>query len=128
MLNFAAEAPKFVMHKAEHPGDLALVETQKNNFTCEVKIYNNSYDRLHAYANFDDGATLSIDIYAREIHGLSLYYYGYCHNGLYLTLDRLHYGIWNRIFDGYVPVNYAAIVNDDYNLKSVNKQVTINKS
>ena len=74
---------------------------------CEIEIINNSYDDVRVYGVFDDGIALEpFNVYSYESpHYISLYYYGYCHNGMDLYVDTF-YGA--HIYAGYVS-RYSTI-------------------
>lgn len=68
---------------------------------CEIEIINHSYDDVRVYGVFDDGIALQpFNVYSYESpHYISLYYYGYCHDGMDLYIDTL-YG--SHVYAGYV--------------------------
>lgn len=68
---------------------------------CEIEILNHSYRDVRVNGVFDDGIALApFTIYSFESpHYISLFYYGYCHDGMDLYIDDF-YG--NPVFSGYV--------------------------
>ncbi|MBA4696846.1 MAG: hypothetical protein H2069_05640 [Legionella sp.] len=73
--------------------------TKTTNFgRCEITILNYTYESFDVYGRFDDGSALeSFRIYPKdEPHYINLYYYGYCHAGMdlsiYDTQGRLLHG------------------------------------
>lgn len=68
---------------------------------CEIEIINHSYNDVRVYGVFDDGVPLQpFTVYSFESpHYISLYYYGYCHDGMNLYVDTM-YG--SSVFSGYV--------------------------
>lgn len=68
---------------------------------CEIEIINSSYDDVRVYGVFDDGIALEpFSIYSYESpHYISLYYYGYCHDGMDIYIDTF-YGA--HVYAGYV--------------------------
>lgn len=68
---------------------------------CEIEIINHSYDDVRVYGVFDDGIALQpFTVYSYESpHYISLYYYGYCHDGMDLYIDTT-YGA--HVYSGYV--------------------------
>jgi hypothetical protein len=112
-------SPLFAANKHLHAG--AEVENQATNVNassasqtkfgwpgyCEIEIINNSYDDVRVYGVFDDGIALEpFNVYSYESpHYISLYYYGYCHNGMDLYVDTF-YGA--HVYAGYVS-RYSTI-------------------
>lgn len=82
------EGPRAPAKNASYPG------------YCEIEIANNSFDNVRVYGVFDDGTSLSpFNIYTFESpYYISLYYYGYCHAGMYLYIDTFS---GYRIYAGY---------------------------
>lgn len=77
-----------------HPNDGPVEKSPTDkNFTwpgyCEIEIINRSYQDVYVYGEFDDGYRLDpFVIYSFEgPHYISLYYYGYCHSGMYLYIS-----------------------------------------
>ncbi len=68
---------------------------------CEIEVINHSFSDVRVYGVFDDGIALQpFTVYSFESpHYISLYYYGYCHNGMDLYVDTV-YG--QSVFAGYV--------------------------
>lgn len=72
--------------KAENPNQKAANSKAYPGY-CEIEIINDSYYNVNVYGTFDDGAETAFRIYRYERpHYISLYYYGYCHDGMYLTI------------------------------------------
>tara|TARA_Y100000588_G_C14151814_1_gene880882 strand:+ start:904 stop:1347 length:444 start_codon:yes stop_codon:yes gene_type:complete len=69
---------------------------------CEIEIINDSFSDVIVTGVFDDGSLLnSFAIPAHDApHYISLYYYGYCHNGMDLYIDSLD---GYRLYSGYTP-------------------------
>jgi len=67
---------------------------------CEIEIINRSYQDIYVSGEFDDGYILDpFTIYSFEgPHYVSLYYYGYCHVGMYLYIST-HEGY--LLYSGY---------------------------
>lgn len=67
---------------------------------CEIEVINNSYDNVTVYGVFDDGVVMDpFNVYSFESpHYISLYYYGYCHQGMNLYIDT-----WSgyHLYSGY---------------------------
>lgn len=77
-----------------HPNDGPIEKSfTDKNFTwpgyCEIEIINRSYQDIYVYGDFDDGYRLDpFMIYSFEgPHYISLFYYGYCHSGMYLYIS-----------------------------------------
>ncbi|MBI2786076.1 MAG: hypothetical protein HYX60_07140 [Legionella longbeachae] len=69
---------------------------------CQIEIINESLTDIFVYGTFDDNSTVSFPIYYREYpHYISLFYYTYCHNGMYLEITS-PYG---TIYSGWTNVN-----------------------
>ena len=69
---------------------------------CEIEIVNRSFDDVRVYGVFDDGLSMDpFNVYSFESpHYISLFYYGYCHDGMDLYMDSFS---GYTIFSGYVP-------------------------
>ncbi len=69
---------------------------------CEIEIINHSYSDVRVNGVFDDGIALTpFSVYSYESpHYISLFYYGYCHDGMDLYIDTF-YG--TPVYAGYVP-------------------------
>lgn len=69
---------------------------------CQIEIINDSFTDVRVYGTFDDGASLDFSIYRYESpHYISLFYYGYCHSGMYITIQSPFY----TIYSGWTNVN-----------------------
>lgn len=63
---------------------------------CEIEIINDSYTDVNVFGTFDDGSTINFNIYRFESpHYISLYYYGYCHSRMYLTITSPYYTVYS---------------------------------
>lgn len=69
---------------------------------CEIEIINRSYSDVRVNGIFDDGVSLvPFNVYSFGYpQYISLYYYGYCHDGMNLYIET-YYG--TPVFSGYVP-------------------------
>lgn len=89
---------------------------------CEIEIMNHSYRDVRVSGVFDDGIGLEpFTVYSFESpHYISLFYYGYCHDGMDLYINDF-YG--NSVFSGYVR-RYSSIrvVPSSYGKLQVNFQ------
>ena len=68
---------------------------------CEIEIINHSYSDVRVFGVFDDGVSLEpFNIYSYESpHYISLFYYGYCHDGMDLYIDTFN---GSHVYSGYV--------------------------
>ena len=77
---------------------------------CEIEIINDSFSDLRVSGTFDDGTGLDFYIYRYEApHYISLFYYGYCHSGMYLTVQTPFYTVysdWTNAYDSIRVVPY----------------------
>lgn len=81
---------------------------EKSPGYCEIEIVNNSWSDVRVTGTFDDGAYVDFMVYAFEApHYINLYYYGYCHSGMYLTLST-----WSSIiYDRWTPTSSTIRIN-----------------
>jgi hypothetical protein len=69
---------------------------------CEIEIINNAYSDLRIFGTFDDNTPLYFTIFRYDPpHRINLFYYSYCHNGMYLTIRSPY----STLFSGWVNVN-----------------------
>ena len=69
---------------------------------CQIEVINDSFTDVYVYGTFDDGSTVDFSIYRYEApHYISLFYYFYCHSGMYLTIQS-PYGV---IYSGWTNVD-----------------------
>lgn len=105
-----------------HPGEkaaasqTAATKAMAPGF-CEIEIINDSYDNLTVYGEFDDRTLLvPFNIYRYDTpHYIDLYYYGYCHSSMMLTITT--FGGY-RVYSGYAPVEHTIRI-----VPSMNNQV-----
>lgn len=71
--------------------------------SCEVEIINDSFSNVTVYGRYDDGIPLTpFNVYSYEFsHYIDLYYNGYCHSGIYLSIVTFS---GYTIFSGWVYV------------------------
>lgn len=106
-----------------HPKtDEADKKTISKNLTypgyCQIEIINDSFSDVNVYGTFDDGSTVNFNIYRFEApHYISLFYYFYCHSGMYLTIQS-PYGV---TYSGWTNVNSTIRI-----IPYLNKQVKVN--
>lgn len=90
-----------------HPkADTADKKSVAKNLTypgyCQIEIINDSFTDVNVFGTFDDGSTVNFNIYRYESpHYISLYYYYYCHDGMYLTIQSPYY----TVYSGWTNVN-----------------------
>lgn len=94
------------VHPQAKPADVNAVAGTKNAMMpgyCEIEIDNYRNENLVVTGQFDDGSYLPpFTIYRYDApHYISLYYYGYCHNGMYLSVQD-YAGYY--LYSGYTPV------------------------
>ncbi len=64
---------------------------------CEIEIINDSYDDVTVHGTFDDGSYVNFNVYSFEApHYISLYYYGYCHESMYVDIYTPFYKIYSN--------------------------------
>lgn len=69
---------------------------------CQIEIINESYTDVDVFGTFDDGSTVNFSVYRFEApHYIDLFYYFYCHSGMYLTIQSLH-GVF---YSGWINVD-----------------------
>ena len=116
LLGFFSEVNAENLHLHAHPDSLARPKPTDATVSapsaspdhqvgvpgyCEIEIINRSYDDVRVSGVFDDGLGL-VPFYAYSFgypEYISLYYYGYCHDGMDLYIDT-YYG--RPVFSGYV--------------------------
>lgn len=107
VLCFSLVTNVFAANMHMHPkADAADQKTVSKSLTypgfCQIEIINDSFMDLRVYGTFDDGSVVDFNIYRYEApHYISLYYYFYCHNGMYLTIQSPY----NTVYSGYTDVN-----------------------
>lgn len=69
---------------------------------CQIELINDSFTDVYVYGTFDDGTTVNFSIYRYEApHYINLFYYFYCHTGMYLTVQS-PYGV---VYSGWTNVD-----------------------
>lgn len=69
---------------------------------CQIEIINDSFVDVNVYGTFDDGSSISFNIYRYEApHYISLFYDFYCHNDMYITIQSRY----QMIYSGWTEVN-----------------------
>ena len=70
--------------------------------SCEIELLNHSSYDVRVNGVFDDGISLiPFNIYSYDAaQYISLYYYGYCHDGMDLYIDTF---FGTSVYAGYVP-------------------------
>lgn len=78
---------------------------------CEIEIINNSYNDVYVYGTFDDGTTVNFSVprYASPQY-ITLFYYAYCHNGMYLTIQSAQ-GI---LYSGWTDVHQTVFITPSF--------------
>lgn len=79
------------VHPQADQADNKTITAKKASYAgyCEIEVINSSFNNVTVYGVFDDGVALApFDVYSFESpHYISLYYYGYCHEGMNLYID-----------------------------------------
>lgn len=69
---------------------------------CQIELINESFTDVYVTGTFDDGAMIDFSIYRYEApHYINLFYYFYCHSGMYLTVQS-PYGV---VYSGWTSVD-----------------------
>ena len=74
---------------------------------CEIELINSTYNDVNVYGTFDDGAPLMpFRMYSFESpHYISLFYYGYCHSGMRITIESIQFPYNVVIYDAWTYAN-----------------------
>lgn len=68
---------------------------------CEIEIMNYSNSDVRVWGVFDDNTTIDFFIYRYEApHYINLYYNGYCHHSMYITIQAP----FSTIYSNYTSV------------------------
>lgn len=98
--------------KAEEADKKSVAKEAMYPGYCEIEIINDSPTNISVFGTFDDGSSIAFDIYRFDApHYISLYYYGYCHGGMYLTIQYLYgtiYSSWTNVGSTIHIVPYLA--------------------
>lgn len=78
---------------------------------CEIEIVNNSARAISVYGVYEDGVRLPpFAIFAYEYpQYISLYYNGYCHNGMDIYIDSYYFGY--HLYAAYTYAGTSLYVN-----------------
>lgn|SRR3990167_886978 len=89
---------------------------------CQIEIINHSYDDVRVFGVFDDGVSLEpFSIYSHESpHYISLFYYGYCHDGMDLYIDSFSGA---HVYSGYVRRYSTIRVVPSYDARQLSAMV-----
>jgi hypothetical protein len=107
VLCFSLFTNVFAANTHLHPkADAADKKSMAQNLTyplyCQIEIINDSFTDVNVFGTFDDGSTINFNIYRYESpHYVSLFYYFYCHSGMYLTIQSPYY----TVYSGWTDVN-----------------------
>ena len=106
-MSFAAET-QTVRHTHPHAqpsaaqvGSSESGSTKIGYYNCDIAIMNDAYTNVTVYGRYDDGVPMiPFNIYSGEYtHFIDLYYNGYCHSGMYLSIVAFS---GYTVFSGYV--------------------------
>lgn len=88
---------------------------------CEIEIANYSFSDVIVSGFFDDGAPLlPFYVYSFESpHYISLFYYGYCHDGMTLFIDAAS---GYRVYAGYTEANSTIRIYPSLNQVKASKE------
>jgi hypothetical protein len=107
VLFFSLFANVFAANTHLHPkADAADKKSISKNLAypgfCQIEIINDSYNDVNVLGTFDDGTSINFNVYRYENpHYISLFYYSYCHSGMYLSIAS-PYG---NVYSGWTNVN-----------------------
>ncbi|RUR10968.1 hypothetical protein [Legionella sp. km772] len=107
VLCFSLFTNVFAANSHLHPkADAADKKSISKNLTypgfCQIELINDSFTDVNVYGTFDDGSSISFNIYRYESpHYISLFYYFYCHSGMYLTVTSP----FGTVYSGWTNVN-----------------------
>ncbi len=88
--------------KTAAPGIQAAKDAMNYPGYCQIEIINDTYSDLRVFGTFDDNSPLFFNIYRYDPpHYVNLFYYSYCHSGMYLTIQNQYY----TVFSGWVNVD-----------------------
>ncbi|MFI4918011.1 MAG: hypothetical protein ACHP65_00485 [Legionellales bacterium] len=105
-------APKVAKNGLSAPQAAAAAKGVTYPGYCEIEIINNSFTDVRVYGTFDDGSTVDFNVYRYESpHYISLFYYFYCHSGMYITVQSPFY----TIYSGWANVNSTILVAPYFN-------------
>ena len=101
----------FAANQHFHP-QASDAEKQEANWAgyCDIEIVNDSFDDIRVYGVYDNGfSMLPFYIYSFEApYHISLFYYGYCHQGMNLYIDTL--SGW-PLYAGYTPRGRTVLIS-----------------
>lgn len=96
--------------KADATGSQSIAKGATFPGYCQIEIINDSFSDVRVFGTFDDGSGISFDIYRYEMpHYISLFYYSYCHDGMYITIQNPYsvlYSGWTNVNSTIRVVNY----------------------
>lgn len=88
--------------KADEADKKAIAKNLTYPGYCQIEIINDSFTDINVFGTFDDGSSISFNVYRYESpHYIDLYYYYYCHSGMYLTIESPYY----TVYSGWTNVN-----------------------
>lgn len=91
-----------LIDKNEHSTGQKLQHTNQIIDDCDIKIINQSHYDVIISGGIDNMTLQPFVIYSYELpHYISLYYYGYCYQGMFIHIDTAR-GM--PVYDRYTPV------------------------
>lgn len=107
VLCFSLFTNAFAVNSLMHPkADTADKKTIAKNISypgyCQIEIINDSFTDVNVFGTFDDGSTVNFNVYRFGYpQYITLFYYNYCHSGMYLTISSPYY----TVYSGWTDVN-----------------------
>lgn len=90
---------------------------------CQIEIINDSLYDIHVSGTFDDNAPLDFFAYRYDApHYINMYYYGYCHSSMYLTLQAAQWP-YQTFYSNWTSVDSTIRVGTFFN-KEVTAEVS----
>lgn len=109
LLAFAGSNFAFADQHHSYPGQEKVTQTAAAFGKCHIEIFNNTYDSVSIYAEYDSINKLHFMMYPKERHYISLNYNGSCHPSMYLEA----YNSAGMFYSGYTPVNHLLTFNSN---------------
>lgn len=108
ILCFGMLTQTFAANVHFHPSQEATATVKQNQQSpenrpqCSIRIVNNSGSNAHVTGVFTDGSRIGFNIYRNDPpHDISLFYHGYCHNSMKITIstpyDGIVYSEWTQV-------------------------------
>lgn len=129
----------FAANQHLHPKANEVNNTNKNSVVaqasmypgnCEIEVINSHYNHVWVYGTFDDGTYLnSFKVYAGDApHYIGLYYYGYCHAGMNLTIEEIKFPLNRIIYTAWTSTQSTVRIVPPYLTNNLNGKNDSDKS